>query len=237
MGSVPSPVPEVRVPDLVPVLSRGKHRNPRQGACFMELASFVAGERWSDHPSCTHPLLAQLARLVNDHTSDDGRHHLAGMIPDVIGLKGADPRLDIRIALHAATASLPVASARRQAAMAAAVVAGNRLVVKLDGTSPAGGVEEESRWALVHAPDAARWAEDFADDCPPTVLGFRRFGAPMVVRTAVEGIAQACIPDPDQLLRDLLRRTIDDCKRLVNREDQPPPRRRERLRRVGVSRR
>jgi hypothetical protein len=53
-------------PDLLPVLSRGKHRNPRRGACFMELASFLAGERWSDHPSCTHPLLAEVARNVND---------------------------------------------------------------------------------------------------------------------------------------------------------------------------
>ena len=44
------------VPDLVPILSRGKHRNPRKGACFMEMASYLAGERWSDHPRCTHPL-------------------------------------------------------------------------------------------------------------------------------------------------------------------------------------
>ncbi|MEJ7744096.1 MAG: hypothetical protein WKF73_17085 [Nocardioidaceae bacterium] len=43
------------LPDVVPVLSRGKHRNPRKGACFMEFASFLAGERWSDHPRCTHP--------------------------------------------------------------------------------------------------------------------------------------------------------------------------------------
>ena len=33
----------------------GRHRNPRKGACFMEMASFLAGERWSDHPQCTHP--------------------------------------------------------------------------------------------------------------------------------------------------------------------------------------
>ena len=50
------------IPDGMPVLSRGKHRSPRRGACFMELASVLAGERWSDHPACTHPLLAQLAR-------------------------------------------------------------------------------------------------------------------------------------------------------------------------------
>jgi hypothetical protein len=38
-------------PALLPVLSRGKHRNPRKGACFMEFASLLAGERWSDHPA------------------------------------------------------------------------------------------------------------------------------------------------------------------------------------------
>ena len=61
------------LPDLMPVLSRGKHRSARKGACFMELASFLAGERWSDHPQCTHPLLASVARMVNDATSDDAR--------------------------------------------------------------------------------------------------------------------------------------------------------------------
>ena len=61
------------LPELVPILSRGKHRNPRKGACFMEMASFLAGERWSDHPRCTHPLLASVARLTNDLTSDAER--------------------------------------------------------------------------------------------------------------------------------------------------------------------
>jgi hypothetical protein len=42
-------------PALVPVLSAGRHRTPRTGACFMEFASYLAGERWSDHPTCTHP--------------------------------------------------------------------------------------------------------------------------------------------------------------------------------------
>jgi len=57
--------PTLTAPELMPVLSRGKHRNPRRGACFMEMVSFLAGERWSDHPACTHPLLAEMARLVN----------------------------------------------------------------------------------------------------------------------------------------------------------------------------
>ena len=47
----------------------------------MELASLLAGEPWSDHPACTHPLLAAVARHVNDHTSDGGRQRLTELIP------------------------------------------------------------------------------------------------------------------------------------------------------------
>src|SRR5215211_5029994 len=46
---------EPRMPELMPQLSPGGHRSPRKGACFMELASYLAGERWSDPPGCTHP--------------------------------------------------------------------------------------------------------------------------------------------------------------------------------------
>jgi hypothetical protein len=206
-----SPVPSslATVPDMVPVLSRGKHRHPRKGACFMELASFVAGERWSDHPACTHPLLASLARLVNDATSDAGRGRLAPLIPDVIGLVSGDPRLDVRIALRSATAALPVAAAERQRAMAVAVIVAVRLLDQPG--EPMGALEEESHWALAHVPDAAEWAARFVALSPPTPAGFRRHGAPSVVRTAVEGIARACIHDPDAALYELLRAAIDDC--------------------------
>src|SRR5690606_20940790 len=62
-----SPTQEATVttsPDLLPMLARGRHRSPRRGACFMELASYLAGERWSDAPACTDPSLAGLARMV-----------------------------------------------------------------------------------------------------------------------------------------------------------------------------
>ena len=38
----------------------------------MKLASYLAGERQSAHPACTHPLLVALTRDVNDHTGDVG---------------------------------------------------------------------------------------------------------------------------------------------------------------------
>src|SRR6266540_4325186 len=94
------------VPDIVPVLSRGRHRSQRRGACFMEMASL-----WSDHPRCTHPLLAELARLVNDYTSNACRSDLAILVPSVIGLTREDVRVDARIARRCASVALPVVSA------------------------------------------------------------------------------------------------------------------------------
>jgi hypothetical protein len=144
-----------RSPDLMPVLSRGKHYSPRRGACFMEFASYLAGERWSDHPSCTHPLLAGLARLVNDYTSDAQRQRLAPLVPSVVGLTSDDVRVDLRIALRAALSALPVVAEERQRSMAATILVANRLLGELDGW-PAGQVEERSRRVLELAPRAGR---------------------------------------------------------------------------------
>jgi hypothetical protein len=115
-------------PVVLPILSRGKHRSPRKGACFMEFASLLAGERWSDHPACTHPRLAAVARHVNDHTSDAGRARLAGLIPSVIGLTGEDLHIDARLALGSARLALPVVAAERQGVLAVAVLSCERVL-------------------------------------------------------------------------------------------------------------
>ena len=132
------------VPDLVPQLSRGKHRHPRKGACFMELASYLAGERWSDHPACTHPLLAAMARLVNDHTADAGRDRLGRLVPSVIGLTSDDARVDVELTLRAATTALPVVAAERQRVLAVSVLAAERMMARLEAgeaTDPGGTAE------------------------------------------------------------------------------------------------
>jgi hypothetical protein len=204
-------------PALLPVLSRGKHRNPRKGACFMEFASLLAGERWSDHPACTHPLLAAVARHVNDHTSDAGRQRLAGLIPSVIGLTGDDLHIDARIALGSATMALPVVAADRQRVMAVSVLSCDRILAELDGR-PADALEGPSRAALAKAPQAAQWAYQFTSGVRLSTKGFRRQAAPTMVGDAVEGIAQACVPDPDGMLRDLLVQAIDVCVAWLGRD-------------------
>lgn len=188
----------------------------------MELASYLAGEKWSDHPACTHPLLAALGRLVNDHTSDAGRGDLAPLVPSVIGLTSDDLRVDVGIALRAATTALPVAAAERQRALAVSVLASEHVLARLDGRPP-GTISDSSRQALAGVPDAERWARDFARGARVSPRGFRRHAAPNTVAQSVVGIAHACIPDPDPILRDLLAGAIDDCGELVGRTVRPAP--------------
>jgi hypothetical protein len=207
-------------PALLPTLSRGKHRNPRKGACFMEFASLLAGERWSDHPACTHPLLAAVARHVNDYTSDAGRSRLAELIPSVIGLTGDDLHIDARIALGSARLALPVAAAERQRVLAVGVLSCERVLAELDRRPP-DELEEASRSALAQVPQAAAWAARFIGATPRSAFSpsrFRQHAAPTIVRTAAQGIALACVPDPDGLLRDLLLGAIDACATWTRRD-------------------
>ena len=80
-----------QIPDQLPVISRGRHLEPEDGGCLMEIASLLAGERWSDAPRCTHPLLAAVARLVNDEVGDEARQELLQLVPELVGAVGDGP--------------------------------------------------------------------------------------------------------------------------------------------------
>jgi hypothetical protein len=205
----------------MPILSRGKHRNSRKGACFMEMASVLAGEKWSDHPRCTHPLLADLARHVNDATSDENRHHLALLIPEVVGLTSDDPRVDARVALRCATTALAVASEERQNVLAVSVLSADCVLAVLEGRA-VDDLEPSSRAALDAAPKAAGWARSFVRRAGVTVKGFKRHAAPGTVRLSVHGIAEAAVPDPDPILRQLLTDVIADMTALCRLETATP---------------
>jgi hypothetical protein len=198
-------------PDIMPVLSRGKHRSPKRGACFMELASYLAGEPWSDHPRCTHPLLASMARDINDHVDDHARTKLAPLIPEVIGLNGDDPRVDAMIAREAALAALPVTSSERQGVAAVGLLRCERILAALE-LRPKDHVDPRTEVALDAVPHARDWAHGF------TALGwgspgsFSKRSAPAIVHSAVSGIAAATVPNSDDLLVALLERTIVLCQ-------------------------
>jgi hypothetical protein len=207
-------------PTVVPMLGRGKHRSPRKGACFMEFASYLAGERWSDHPRCTHPLLAAVARLVNDNTSDASRQDLSGLIPSVIGLASDDPRWNAVIARRAAVTALPVVSYEHQRALAVGLLTCERVLADLDG-QPATELSDLASATLATAPSAARWARDYCGDRVPAAARFHRRSAPSIVLLSVGGIAESCGPDRDRVLNALLSATIDDCVALHDAESHP----------------
>jgi len=210
-------------PDGLPVLSRGKHRSPRKGACFMEMASVLANEPWSDHPSCTHPLVAHLARLVNDYTSDQSRSELAILIPSVVGLRGGGLRgggltwtvnLTTVIALDAIT-DVPE---RSQRALAAGLIRCEELAADLGpGTIEA---SDAVRRALEQVPLAVAWARQFVGGTTISPKQFEKRSAPSVIQCAVRGLATSAVTDPDARLRSLLSLGIATARRL---EPQPDP--------------
>ena len=206
---------ESTLPELVPVLSAGRHRNPRKGACFMEMASFLAGEKWSDHPSCTHPLVASLARLVNDSLGDAERGRLVTLIPDVVGLTGSDLDLDLAIATRAAAAALPVAPVTRQNVLAVGLLTAQRLASARPGVRDL--VDDLCATAFAAAPDAHAWAERYARDAVVSERTYRRQTAPHTVAYAVEGLAVACVPDVADRLVALLTEVIEDVAGRVER--------------------
>jgi hypothetical protein len=84
-------------PPSPPRLALGTHLTPDQGACLMEWVSTLAGEPWSDAPATTHPLLAHLARLVNDAMTQSGRQRLVPLGPRLANLTSTDPAVTERL--------------------------------------------------------------------------------------------------------------------------------------------
>jgi len=174
----------------------------------MEFASFLAGERWSDHPQCTHRLLAALARDVNDHVGDVRRTDLVPMIPDVVGLTSEDPHWDVYLARDVALTALPIAAEERQRVAALGILRCELELGRLDGHS-SDQLSEASRRALEETPGAADWARRFV--VPSGRRSFAACSAPAIVHTGVTAIADAVVDDPEAILVDMLRRNIAWC--------------------------
>ncbi|WP_147918995.1 hypothetical protein [Ruania zhangjianzhongii] len=192
-------------PMMMPMLARGRHRSPRRGACFMELASYLAGEPWTDSPACTDESLAHLARLVNDLSTDDARPALSAMIPSVIGLQDLGRGFADEMALIASVHALPIAAQDRQRGIAVGML---RILGDVGGyTSHAHEFWTASaRATLAQYYGIERWAREFADRMG--VVGSDRSATGAMIEIAARGIAEACVLDPDDRLRELLRAGI-----------------------------
>jgi hypothetical protein len=115
----------------LPELTTGCHFAPEDGACLMEYVSVLAGAPFSDHPRCTDPTLAALARLVNDACTDSGRPLLTAFAPELAGTGPVGPRGTAAIVL--ATASCAHEAAGEPAAMRSPLRRAQRRYDKVTG--------------------------------------------------------------------------------------------------------
>jgi hypothetical protein len=174
----------------------------------MEFASFLAGERWSDHPSCTHPLLAQLARDVNDSLSDRERQQLVPLIPWVVGRCG-DDRTWLTLPVAVASRAILEVPEEIQGALARGLLCAEQLSVEAGPDLAA--TQREARAALDLVPGAVAWAARLEIAPRITARRFTERGAPALVRCAAAGIVRSEAPDRDLRLRALLEAAIAAC--------------------------
>jgi hypothetical protein len=91
-------------------LSRGKHAPSDGKMCMMEAVSFLAGEKFTDHPECVSPVIATFCRVWNDDLQQSDRNRLLlPLMRDVIGTRTtyadeeirSDMALDWLVRVHA----------------------------------------------------------------------------------------------------------------------------------------
>jgi hypothetical protein len=174
----------------------------------MEFASFLAGERWSDHPSCTHPLLAQLARRVNDVIGPDGRQQLVPLIPSVVGRLGDDYTW---LTLPVAVAAAPILDVPEptQRVLAAGLLSARQVCAELGpDLAETDRLAEE---ALELVPGAVAWLERLPPPARISPKIFARRCAPTMIRCAADGIVTSGGRDTDVRLQALLETAIAAC--------------------------
>ena len=196
-------------PDIMPILSAGKHRSPRSGGCFAEIASFLAGERWSDHPKCTDPALAELARCVNDIMPDSARWRLAPMIPSVIGTgrrtRAERTEIAARVVRDCSLVALPLVTVKTRP-LACALLVAERV---LDESTA------EAAAALATQPEAREFALRYLDDNPCRWRDSRAYlsmAVPQAVRCSVLTVSEELGPEAPDVLVRMLANAIDSTR-------------------------
>jgi hypothetical protein len=174
----------------------------------MEFASYLAGERWSDHPACTHPLLAQLARQVNDRIGDAERQRLITLIPLVVGRRG-DEHTWVQLPVAVAASTILNVPEATQRVLAAGLLQAEQLCAAAGPDLAATG--REARAALDLVPGAEAWVERLEIRGRITHRTFASRCAPTMVRRAVDGVVENATSDRDLRLHALLEVALAAC--------------------------
>ncbi len=150
-----------------PTLSPGRHLAAADGTCLMEAVSRVAGLPWSDAPSCTHPLLGLLARLVNDASSDSGRRRLVALVPGLVAAGPGDADREAVLTAHIATACTTAAMRSRPTLLLAQLHHASLVASRREARSlaPRQGLKHRVRRRMFAGGPAARAVEAAVGAC------------------------------------------------------------------------
>jgi hypothetical protein len=175
------------VPHGMPVLTRGRHRQPADGACLLEAVALLTGQPFTDRPGGVHPLIGAVARIVNDAVSDTARQRLLRLAPSIARTATDDPAVFDDLVILACSRALPVAVPLWAPAIRHAVRRAQRRRAR--------GENSISRWQQRRAAAAVRYATisvtvtshadrdhrlaSLLEDCMVTVHRHTQSGAPV----------------------------------------------------------
>ena len=190
-------------PAALPILSPGRHRRPRHGACLMEYTSLLAGERFSDSPQCTDPVLAALARAVNDYTGDGARQRLAPLAGDLTTANGGGDDTRRAIVRHCLLTALPFATGDRRRVVVVALLGLDRAAAGQSRGWSGDMLTLDSELGLIGCAGELEAAQRYLEEWPVSLEDHTRRGMAAAIEVAVATIASEA-PDPDDVLCDLL---------------------------------
>jgi hypothetical protein len=200
---------DVKVPAAMPVLTRGKHRRPRHGACLMEYVSVLAGEAFTDAPDCTDPTLAAIARAVNDYSGDGQRQRLAILASDLTTAGPLELTQRHDLARRCLLTAIPYSVGDRRRVLVVGLLGLERAGAgDTRGFCPA-AVSLDSEFALLGYDTAVREAVERLEVLPVALDQHRDRGLAAAIELAVSTIAEEA-GDADDILYDLLASCLDD---------------------------
>lgn len=205
----------VRMPTALPILAAGRHRSPRHGACLMEYTSVLAGERFSDSPHCTDPVLAAVARAVNDYSSDASRQRIAPYAGDLTTAHGAGDDMQRGIVRRCLLTALRYADGNRRHVLLVALLGLDRAATGASRGWDDSMLSIDSELALLGGDSGLADAAAYVAALPVTAEEHSRRALAVSVEAAVATIAEsAADPDTaDDVLFELFTHCLDDYRR------------------------
>jgi hypothetical protein len=197
------------MPTALPILAAGRHRSPRHGACLMEYTSVLAGERFSDSPHCTDPVLAAVARAVNDYSGDGARQRIAPYAGDLTTAHGAGDEVHRGIVRRCLLTALRTAGGTRRHVLLVALLGLDRAAAGADRGWDGSMLSIDSELALLGQESGLADAAASVAVLPVSAAEHAKRALRVDVEIAVATIAESA-GSPDDVLFQLFLDCLED---------------------------